>query len=77
MPNRAIEIHDSEVESLLIDVGQVVLEFSSAYIHQSDGRPAIDAGIGWTQRAVIRVDGEVATGSLTEYPATCPKGTSH
>ena len=48
--------------------------FSSAYIHQSDGGPAIDAGTGWTQHAVIRVRGDVVSGSLTELPCDLSSG---
>lgn len=68
MANRAIEIHDSTLESISISADHVVLDFSAAYIHQSDGRPAIDAGTGWTQHAVLRVRGDVVSGSLTELP---------
>jgi hypothetical protein len=61
-------------ESIAISAGHVVLDFSSAYIHQSDGRPAIDAGTGWTQHAVIRVRGDVVSGSLTELPCDLSSG---
>jgi hypothetical protein len=74
MPNRAIEIHDSELDSLVASDGQVVLDFSSAYIHESDGRPAIDAGTGWTQHAVIRIKGEIVAGLLTELPCELSSG---
>ena len=74
MANRAIEIHDSKLQSIAISAGHVVLDFSSAYIHQSDGRPAIDAGTGWTQHAVIRVRGDVVSGSLTELPCELSSG---
>jgi hypothetical protein len=74
MTNRAIEIHDSILQSIAISAGHVVLDFSSAYIHQSDGRPAIDAGTGWTQHAVIRVRGDVVSGSLTELPCDLSSG---
>jgi hypothetical protein len=72
MPNRAIEIHDSGLESLVVSEGHVVLDFSSAYIHESDGRPAVDAGTGWT--VVIRVRGDVVNGSLTELPCDLSSG---
>jgi len=68
MTNRAIEIHDSQLQSITISAGDVVLDFSSAYIHQSDGRPGIDAGTGWTQHVVIRIRGDVVSGSLKELP---------
>jgi hypothetical protein len=74
MPNRAIEIHDSKLQSIAISVGDVVLDFSSAYVHQSDGRPGIDTGTGWTQHAVLRVRGDVVSGSLTRLPCHLSSG---
>ena len=74
MPNQAIEIHDSKLESLVVREGHVVLDFSSAYIHQTDGRPGVDAGTGWTQHIVIRVRGDLVTGSLTELPSDLSSG---
>jgi hypothetical protein len=74
MLNRAIEIHDSELESLVVSEGHVVLDFSSAYIHESDGRPAVDAGTGWTQHVVIRIRADIVTGSLSELPCGLSSG---
>ena len=74
MPNRAIEIHDSTLASLTIEVGHVILEFSAAYVLQTDGRPGVDAGTGWTQHAVIRIRGEVAGGALTKLPCGLAAG---
>jgi len=42
--NRAIEIHDSELDEVTLEAGVAVLHFPHVYIHSSDGRPAIDAG---------------------------------
>jgi hypothetical protein len=53
--NRAIEIHDSAVDRITVEASVAVLHFPEVYIHSSEGRPAIDAGTGWTQEAVIRV----------------------
>jgi hypothetical protein len=35
-----------------LEAGVAVLHFPEVYIHSSEGRPAIDAGTGWTQEAV-------------------------
>jgi hypothetical protein len=70
MTNRAIEIHDSDLESLVVNSGNVVLTFAPAYIHQSAGNPGVDAGSGWTQHLVIRIHGEVTEGALNELPCT-------
>jgi hypothetical protein len=68
MANRVIEIHDSELNSIAIGDVDVVLKLSPAYIHQSEGRPAMDAGTGWVQDAVIRIRGDVISGSISELP---------
>ena len=55
MQNQVIEIHDSALERIALEDGVAVLYFPEVYIHSSGGRPAIDAGTGWTQEAVIRI----------------------
>ena len=55
MQNRAVEIHDSAIDQIILEGSVAVLRFPKVYIHSSEGRPAIDAGTGWTQEAVIRV----------------------
>ncbi len=68
MANRVIEIHDSELKSIVLSKGEIVLELSPAYIHQSEGRPATDAGTGWLQDAIIRIRGDEISGSINELP---------
>ena len=68
MANRNIEIHDSELKSVKVSDGHIILELSPAYIHMSDGRPGIDAGTGWIQNAVIRVRGDAIAGSMSQLP---------
>lgn len=53
--NQAIEIHDSALDRITLEGGVAVLHFPEVYIHLSEGRPAIDAGTGWTQEAAIRI----------------------
>jgi hypothetical protein len=65
MPNRAIEIHDSTIDHISISTEDVVVHFSSVYIHQSAGRPSIDAGTAWVQKARLRIRGAVVAGSFT------------
>jgi hypothetical protein len=50
-----IEIHDSAVDNITVEAGAAVLHFPEVYIHSSEGRPAVDAGTGWTQQAEIRI----------------------
>lgn len=68
MANQAIEIHDSELKSVTVSNGNIVLELSPAYIHMSDGRPGIDPGTGWIQNAVLRVRGDAIAGSMSQLP---------
>src|SRR6476659_4651676 len=56
MQSRAIEIHDSALDEITLEGDVAVLHFPQVYIHSSEGRPAIDAGTGWTQEAVIRIE---------------------
>ena len=70
MTNRAIEIHDSDLEALVVSDGMITLNFESAYIHQSEGAPGTDAGTGWTQPIVIRLHGNVVNGGLREMPCS-------
>jgi hypothetical protein len=54
--NAAIEFHDSVLERCDVDGGEVVV-ILTAYVHRSAGRPAVDAGTGWTQSARLRIAG--------------------
>ena len=53
--NHVIEIHDSALDQINLEEGVAVLHFPEVCIHSSEGRPAIDAGRGGTQEAVIRI----------------------
>ena len=65
MQNKVIEIHDSALDEISLEGGMAVLHFPEIYIHSSDGRPAIDAGSGWTQEAVIRIANARIEGALS------------
>jgi hypothetical protein len=53
--NQVIEIHDSALDEIRLEGGIAVLHFPEVYIHASEGRPALESGMGWTQEAVIRI----------------------
>jgi hypothetical protein len=72
--SRKIEIHDSELTSVKVSDGHIILELSPAYIHMSEGRPGIDAGTGWIQNAVIRVRGDAIAGSMNRLPCDLSDG---
>ena len=77
MENRAIEIHDSAVDQITLEAGVAVLHFPEVYIHSSEGRPAIDAGTGWTQEAVIRVANAHIEGEFSQESRDAYGGYAH
>jgi hypothetical protein len=64
--NSALELHDSEIHQITIFEDQLHLEFSSAYIHRSTGRPGIDAGSGYIQEAQIIFSNAICSGLSNE-----------
>jgi hypothetical protein len=69
MINQAIELHDSELAVLWHEQnGEAVLIFSKLRIHQSDGRPGIDPGVGWFQRAELVIEHASLTEDLRGWP---------
>jgi hypothetical protein len=68
MPNSAIEIHDSILDEISIADKIAVLNFSRVYIHQSAGRPLIDAGSVWIQSAQLLIQDAVIDGSFSDLP---------
>ena len=77
MQNRAIEIHDSMLERIALQNGVAVLYFPQVYIHSSEGRPAIDAGTGWTQEALIRIENANIDGKLSNESSEAYSGQAH
>lgn len=77
MPNRIIEIHDSVLEKILSIRSAVELHFSCVYIHQSEGRPGVDPGTGWIQRAILRIGDAKVHGAFTEFPVDLADGQIH
>ena len=74
MANRAVEIHDSVLNEISIHDHCVILDFSSIYLHQSSGRPGIDAGPGFVQKAMIRISDGVVDGSFADLPCDLADG---
>ena len=77
MENRAIETHDSAVDQITLEASVAVLHFPEVYIHSSEGRPAIDAGTGWTQEAVIRVANAHIEGKFSQESRDAHGGDAH
>ena len=68
MLNRAMEFHDSTFDGLETDGANLTLRFSAAYIHESEGEPGLDAGIGWFQEVQIHFCNASTSGSMSELP---------
>ena len=75
--NRAIEIHDSELDEVTLEAGVAVLHFPHVYIHSSEGRPAIDVGSGWSQEAVIRIGNARVEGKFSQESREAYGGHAH
>jgi hypothetical protein len=74
MPNRCVEIHDSILTAVLFSQGEARLHFSSVYIHQSECAPGRDAGSGWTQEAILRINNARVEGSFFKFPVSLSDG---
>jgi len=74
MQNRCIEIHDSILAAVSFLQGVAQLHFASVYIHQSEGVPGRDAGSGWTQEAILRIDNARVEGSFFKFPTSLSDG---
>ena len=71
--NRIIELHDTEVVGITT-VGNQVIVFLDAYVHESEGRPGRDPGTGWGQAAVLLFKQGTIEGKLPEPPVDIKSG---
>ena len=62
-----MEFHDSTFDGLDRDGANLTLRFSAAYIHESEGEPGLDAGIGWFQEVRLHF-ANASSGSMSELP---------
>jgi hypothetical protein len=49
--NSALELHDSRVEAVRTLGRELRVVFRAAYVHRTEGRPAVDAGSGYEEPA--------------------------
>lgn len=68
VPSRAIELHDSTLESVTTIDTTAIVYFVPAYVHESAGEPGLDAGSGWVQEVRLYVPNAHITGALSELP---------
>ena len=74
MANRAIEFHDSTFNGVERESADLALRFSAAYIHQSEGRPGIDAGSGWVQELRLLISDASLSGEILGLPGNLSDG---
>jgi hypothetical protein len=74
MLNRVIEIHDAVLSHISFFQNEAQLHFSALYIHESDGVPGIDAGRGWFQQAILRIQDAKVDGAFTNFPVDLTNG---
>jgi hypothetical protein len=75
--NRVIEIHDSALDEIALVDGVAVIHFPEVYIHSSEGRPAIDAGTGWAQEAILRIGNAQIQGQFPKESREAYGGYGH
>jgi hypothetical protein len=75
--NSAIELHDSEVQSVEIADGVVRVFFSSAYVHCSTGKPGVDAGEGFSQSVEVVFSNAKCSGESAGFAGTVADGSVH
>ena len=68
MPNRAMEFHDSTFDGVEREGAGLALRFSAAYIHQSEGKPGVDAGSGWVQELRLHISDASLSGEILDLP---------
>lgn len=66
--NEAIEFHDSDVDTLTEQAGEIVVSLR-AYVHRSTGQPGVDAGTGWIQPALLTI----GNAHILERPLCLPQ----
>src|SRR5215469_15090319 len=72
--NSVIEIHDSRVAEISQCDGTVTVHFRPAYLHKSEGRPAVDSGTGWVQEARLVFSKASVIGNFPEWPCDIMDG---
>ena len=72
--NSAIEFHDSEVADIALDGDSVIISFKEAYVHKSQGTPAVDSGTGWTQAAKLFIGAASIEGVFPDFPCWIADG---
>ncbi len=70
----ALELHDSIIASVEQSGNSLLLHFSSAYIHQSEGNPGVSSGEGFAQPALLEFTGASWSERLPSQPEVISDG---
>lgn len=69
MATRRTEFHDSTLAVMWYEQnGEAVLIFRGLYVHESEKRPAVDAGVGWFQRAELVIENASLADFIRAWP---------
>ncbi|MFK7974529.1 MAG: hypothetical protein AB8C02_00240 [Halioglobus sp.] len=73
--NRAIELRGSRIEFILPQGEQTTIELNPAVLHESEGKPGIDAGAGFLQNVHLQLKTADITSFIDELPVRITHGT--
>lgn len=69
MANKVIELHDSEIGEIIFNQNEIKIFFNSIIIHESKGKPGVDAGTVYSQKAELLFKGTCnLIGKVKLYP---------
>lgn len=72
--NQSVELHDSCIASITQKDEFVIVRFSPAYLHISDGVPGIDAGVGCVADLELEFRNGVIESACHSFPVTLYSG---
>ena len=73
--NEALELHDSEIDRIVVKDAGVTLHFNHVYVHRSAGTPGVNAGSGWSQMGDVIIKGATIECHVQEMPFVILSGT--
>lgn len=71
----AIELHDSILGAVVRDGTDLIVRFTPAYVHRSEGLPGHDPGSGWSAEVTMRIGNGAARPVGVTLPAAISDGT--